>query len=72
MAYVQKQFEDFDQEIRLGAFDENATLREKRDRILDKLKAGIERQRNAGKNIPAYTHFNQGSYAMQSRQAQSF
>jgi hypothetical protein len=64
MAYVQKQLEEFDDEIRLGTFDENATLREKRDRVLDKLKSGIERQRKEGKSIPAYTRFNQGSYAM--------
>ena len=33
MAYVQTQFEQFDNAIRLGRFDENQTLREKRDII---------------------------------------
>jgi hypothetical protein len=64
MAYVQNQFQEFDDEIRLGSFEENAILREKRDRVLNRLKTGIERQRQEGKNIPTYTYFNQGSYAM--------
>ena len=49
------QFEKFHNNIRLKPYDENATLREKRDRVLTRLK----------KNC-AYTHvaFNQGSYQM--------
>jgi len=38
MADVQNYFEEFDQEIRLGRFDQEETLREKRDRIRDRLK----------------------------------
>jgi hypothetical protein len=41
MANVQAQFETFNNTIRLGRFDENAILREKRDRVLEKLKQNL-------------------------------
>lgn len=56
MANVQKQFTDFHDAIKLD--DENETLREKRERILKKLKEKI----NA--DAPSFTSFVQGSYAM--------
>jgi hypothetical protein len=62
MANVQKQFEEFNEEIKLRRFSENATLIEKRDRVLDTLKDGIKRLREEGESIPTYRTFNQGSY----------
>jgi hypothetical protein len=64
MADVQKQLIAFHDKIRLGTYDENATLREKRDRVLRRLAAGLEAQRRTGREIPAYESFGQGSYAM--------
>lgn len=64
MADVQKQIQQFDEKIRLKRFDENATLREKRDAILDKLRAAFAAQRKEGKTIPTFEPFNQGSYQM--------
>lgn len=37
MARVQRQFEDFHDVIKLGHYDENEVLREKRDRVLARL-----------------------------------
>lgn len=42
MANIQKEFEAFDDEIRLGRLTENATLRKKRDTVLEQLTKGIE------------------------------
>ena len=56
MAHLQTQFDDFHETIKLD--DENETLREKRQIILDKLKSNIS------KDAKSYTTFNQGSYAM--------
>lgn len=65
MANVQKQFEEFDQTIRLGRFDESAILREKRDiirnKLDDKLPGVFE---DAGETCPDYHYRNQGSYEM--------
>lgn len=51
----QSQFLKFHQLIQLAHFDENATLREKRDRVLTRLRSGSPR---------SFEWFNQGSYAM--------
>lgn len=56
MINLQKEFLDFHSNIKLD--DENATLREKRDILLNKLKEKIS------KDAATYTTFNQGSYAM--------
>ncbi len=63
MAKVQKQFVEFDNTIRLGRYEENATLREKRDRVLDRLNAGLKKQREDGEDIPPWSTFGQGSYS---------
>jgi hypothetical protein len=63
MAEIQKYFDEFHDKIRLKRFEENETLREKRDRILERLK-------NNWPNVfedmdiapPQYETFNQGSY----------
>ena len=63
MANVQKQFQAFDEKIRLGRFDENATLQEKRNIIRDKLDdrlPGIFENHN--EELPEYFYRNQGSY----------
>lgn len=56
MLNLQKEFMEFHDNIKLD--DENATLREKRDILLKKLKDNIS------KDAVSYTTFNQGSYAM--------
>ena len=58
MPTLQTAFTDFHDAIKLSDFDENATLREKRDILLDKLKSRIS------SDAASYTYFNQGSYAM--------
>ena len=56
MVNLQKEFLEFHDEIKLD--DENDILRHKRDILLKKLKNNISSQ------AAAYSHFNQGSYAM--------
>lgn len=63
MANIQKQFEQFHDIIRLD--DENDTLREKRDRVLKRLKDGLAKIfEEKEEPVPTFSHFNQGSYAM--------
>ncbi len=65
MADVQRYLEQFHDAIKLGRFDENAVLREKRDRVLNRLQDGLEEQfASRGENPPEYVTFNQGSYEM--------
>lgn len=63
MADVQRQFETFIDIIKLS--DEEATLREKREAVLNALDKGLKRE-FAKKNQapPKYRHFNQGSYSL--------
>jgi hypothetical protein len=65
MANVQAQFEEFNQAIRLGKFDENATLREKRDIIRKKLEDNLPGVfAKYGETCPDFYFLDQGSYAM--------
>lgn len=65
MAKVQKQFEQFAENIRLGTYDELQTLRDKRDIIVDKLRSGLKKNfEDKGEKPPKFESFNQGSYAM--------
>jgi hypothetical protein len=65
MADVQKHFEEFDREIRLGRFDEEETLREKRDRIRDRLKEKLpEVFESYDEEVPDFYFEDQGSYEM--------
>lgn len=65
MADVQKYFEQFHENIKLKRFDENETLREKRDAVLNKLKTGLKELFEKKKQpVPSYESFNQGSYEM--------
>lgn len=54
--HCQQQFNDYYQAIKLN--EEKADLREKRRILIDALKAGLP------EDIPNWTYFNQGSYAM--------
>ena len=56
MINLQNEFLTFHDSIKLD--DENATLRSKRDILLNKL------AKNISEEAASYTHFNQGSYAM--------
>jgi hypothetical protein len=63
VAYVQTQFDKFDENIRLGRFEENAALREKRDIIRDRLDERLPGVfEEAGEECPPYYYRNQGSY----------
>lgn len=64
MADIQKQIVQFDEKIRLARFDENQTLRDKRDIIVDKLRDRFAAMRREGKQVPTFDPFNQGSYEM--------
>jgi hypothetical protein len=65
VANIQKQFEEFNGKIRLGKFEENSTLREKRDIIRDKLRErlpGIFDKYREKRLAPKFR--DQGSYEM--------
>jgi len=65
MANIQRQMLQFHEAIKLKRFDENEVLREKRDRILDRLDSGlIKIFEIEGLKPPKYETFDQGSYAM--------
>ena len=64
MADIQKQFMQFDDNIRLKRFGENKTLREKRDAILDRLRDKFKAMREEDEEVPSFSTFNQGSYEM--------
>ena len=58
---LQKEFEDFHQKIRLGTYDENQTLREKRDLLIDELKDKLKDEKvpNTTKKL-TFTKLDQG------------
>lgn len=65
MADIQKQFEDFHNNIKLKRFGENATLREKRDIIINKIKNGLKDKFEDDENgVPSVEFIDQGSYAV--------
>lgn len=64
MADIQRQFLRFDEAIRLKRFDENATLREKRDAVLNRLRDRHNAWRREGRRVPVFEPFLQGSYQM--------
>jgi hypothetical protein len=65
VAKVQRYFERFDEAIRLGRFDENATLREKRDIIRQKLKDNLPDEfDDQGEECPSFRFVDQGSYEL--------
>lgn len=65
MADIQKQIQEFDKNIRLDwETDEKKELRDKREIILEKLRKQFATKRDEGQQVPTFTEFNQGSYAM--------
>lgn len=58
MAAVQKQFDEFHSRIKLDEDDEKMKLREKRETLINELRARLPA------DIPAFENFNQGSYSM--------
>lgn len=65
MAKVQKQFDQFDEAIRLKRFEENEILREKRDIIRKKLDERLPGVfETHGETCPTYHYYDQGSYEM--------
>ena len=64
MANIQKQIVQYDESIRLTRYGENATLVKKRNAVLDKLRGGFAKMREAGRDVPTFEWFNQGSYEM--------
>lgn len=64
MADIQKYIVDFDSAIRLKKYDENQTLRDKREVVLSKLRTKFAAWRKEGKEVPTFKEFNQGSYQM--------
>lgn len=62
---LQKQFEAFHEAIKLGRFEENQILREKRDIIKEKLESRLpEIFEQYGEECPAFSFRDQGSYEM--------
>lgn len=55
MLDLQKQFEEFNETIKLD-YDKNTELAEKRDKLIKKLRANSD--------LPSFTTINQGSYSM--------
>ena len=65
MADIQKHFEAFHDLIKLKQFEENQTLRDKRDITLDKLKTRLKTIfEEKDEPVPTYQAFDQGSYKM--------
>lgn len=63
MADLQKQFLEFHNSIKLGTYEENSSLREKRDLIIEQLKGRLKDKRD--EDYPQFVKsFNQGSYAL--------
>ncbi|WP_204103270.1 MULTISPECIES: nucleotidyltransferase [Spirulina sp. CCY15215] len=63
MANIQTQMQQFHEAIKLKRFEENKTLREKRDIVLERLKSGLNKLFGS-ETPPSYEYFNQGSYEM--------
>lgn len=64
MAYVQPNFTKFHNKIRLSDSNANAKLREKREIIVEALRAGLNKHADDGGKNLTFSHFNQGSYAI--------
>ena len=65
MANLQKYFRKFHKTIKLNRFDENQTLRDKRDVVIGKLKERLPTVfENHEEDVPKFDVRNQGSYEM--------
>ncbi|WP_392341952.1 cyclic GMP-AMP synthase DncV-like nucleotidyltransferase [uncultured Shewanella sp.] len=65
MAVIQKEFMDYHEQIKLGTYDENQTLRDKRDTLIDVLRKSLcdEKIPNTDKKL-TFSKIDQGSYSM--------
>jgi len=64
MANIQKQFIEFHDKIKLGRFEENQELRDKRDIITNKIKKGLKEYfEDSNQDVPSIEFIDQGSYA---------
>lgn len=65
MAEIQKGFLEYHDQIKLGTYDENQTLRDKRDLLIDELKESLrdEMVPNTEKKL-TFSKIDQGSYSM--------
>jgi hypothetical protein len=62
---LQKEFEDFHEKIRLGTYDENEMLREKRDLLLNDLKNKLKNEKIPNTDTKlTFVKIDQGSYSM--------
>jgi hypothetical protein len=64
MTNIQKQIVQYDDAIRLKRYNENATLVQKRDAVLSKLRSQLDKLRDQDPSVPTFEWFNQGSYEM--------
>ncbi|WP_064663917.1 nucleotidyltransferase [Pseudoalteromonas sp. MQS005] len=65
MAILQTQFEKFNETIKMGTYDENSTLREKRDLLISELRNSLKDEKipNTDKAL-TFSKIDLGSYAM--------
>ncbi|NRA54103.1 MAG: nucleotidyltransferase [Gammaproteobacteria bacterium] len=65
MAILKKEFDTFHTTIKLGKYEENKSLRDKRDLLIDELTEALKDEKvpNTDKKL-TFTKFDQGSYAM--------
>lgn len=62
---LQKEFEDFHAEIKLGTYEENSTLRDKRDLLISELETKLEDEKIPGTDKKlTFSKLDQGSYSM--------
>ncbi|MGK0272608.1 MAG: hypothetical protein ACI88H_003281 [Cocleimonas sp.] len=65
MSALQKEFKQFHDNIKLGTYEENETLRKKRDTLIDDLRESLKDEKIPGTQKPlTFTKVDQGSYAM--------
>lgn len=65
MTKLQSEFIKFHNNIKLGTYDENKTLREKRDTLIDDLRNSLKDEKVPGTDKPlTFSKIDQGSYAM--------
>lgn len=65
MTILQSEFQTFHSNIKLGTYDENQILRDKRDLLIDKLTEALKDEQIPGTDKPlTFKKFDQGSYAM--------
>lgn len=65
LATLQKEFLQFHDNIKIGSYDENSDLREKRDTLISALENALSDEKVPGTDKPlTFSKFDQGSYAM--------